>query len=821
MKEIGVSIRLRPVRFAFLVKPGDAKNLKRIFEINSCLWGGLFNPIIPYFERVPRWWDRHPVRFHNARRIIGGYLSFFEPDFVVEAERGLSAKLDLPKEVVLYLDDILMPETERQGRKAYGLNVFELYRDLYRREFQFMLRHKHGIVTVTPEDRKYILFVSCVFGAFPKEDNLTYIGKAYNDAFGPETVKLNSEKLILLYKRGATSALRIGYDKIKVSYSDLHNPTLFVLDATQPQDLIDFWNLRAIQRNVWAIPIQWIKFLSKFCKDFIIRNHIPLPNNPHGVMIHTTIQISRSISEKRAEEIWRDYLKVPTQGAASLRVWYPSFWEKPSDLVWSPLRPVLTAKKNRIEVRITDTENAMIFDPLSPDFVGDYGNDYRWANVIELENTLKTDIATVFPNNLRTPSFPRLNIGERMLVNTEGFITYPRYKDIREYWRIPDGSTALVKWFKTQGVEAEISEAGKTTIQMIEALEGPGGVRRIGHPKIIELLNKMAHKEVKVPSENGEVKEKVYYGHHVHYGELKRLINEISQSGIWSKYSLEAIGERNVIRLGLEVECGECGHKNWYAIDALDYILSCESCLKKFIFPAANPTNRKVNWSYRAIGPFSKPDYAQGAYTSVLAIRFFSYSLGHDNAVTWSTSLKFKLKSGKESEADFVLWYQRKRLLENNYEPQMVFGECKSFGKECFQQKDVLKLKILGSFFPGSILVFATMKEELSKAEKKIISSLALWGRRYSRSSEYRAPVIVLTGTELFAPYMVEVKWEEKGGKHAEFVEPASVRLENLNVLADLTQQLYLDLPSYHEWREAKWKKKAAKKKSGLDSTVK
>lgn len=85
MRDISLLLRLRPIRFAFLIKPNDAKNLKRIFDINTSLWGDLFNPIIPCFERIPKWWDRHPARFGSARQIIDGYLKFYEPDFIVEA----------------------------------------------------------------------------------------------------------------------------------------------------------------------------------------------------------------------------------------------------------------------------------------------------------------------------------------------------------------------------------------------------------------------------------------------------------------------------------------------------------------------------------------------------------------------------------------------------------------------------------------------------------------------------------------------------------------------------------------------------------------
>ena len=145
-----------------------------------------------------------------------------------------------------------------------------------------------------------------------------------------------------------------------------------------------------------------------------------------------------------------------------------------------------------------------------------------------------------------------------------------------------------------------------------------------------------------------------------------------------------------------------------------------------------------------------------------------------------------------------MLWYQREETLALNYPTELVFAEVKSFGKEAFTPDDMNKMKLLAEAFPGSTLVFATMKEELSQKEINRIRKLAEWGRVYYKDrNQTRAPVIVLTGTELFTEMSLEESWKEKGGKHKRLIEPGWVRTDNLRVLADLTQQLYLEMPSY------------------------
>ena len=39
---ITVNRRLRPIRLAFIVEPKDKQTLRKILQINTCLWGGRY-----------------------------------------------------------------------------------------------------------------------------------------------------------------------------------------------------------------------------------------------------------------------------------------------------------------------------------------------------------------------------------------------------------------------------------------------------------------------------------------------------------------------------------------------------------------------------------------------------------------------------------------------------------------------------------------------------------------------------------------------------------------------------------------------------------
>ena len=118
----------------------------------------------------------------------------------------------------------------------------------------------------------------------------------------------------------------------------------------------------------------------------------------------------------------------------------------------------------------------------------------------------------------------------------------------------------------------------------------------------------------------------------------------------------------------------------------------------------------------RLIGPFAFPNYAKGGYAAALAIRFFAdvISENGNSEVTWSSGQELVLPTSERVEADFMLWHQREKNFGINYPAETVFGEAKSFGRPgeaVFEQDDIDRMKLLAEEFPGSILVFATMKE--------------------------------------------------------------------------------------------------------------
>jgi len=110
---------VRPLRIAFLVAPNDRESLLKVLRLATCLWGGIFNPIVPAGRRLPSWWPR-TSRCADIRSVVAGYLDTFEPDYVVPTADYQCTWV--PGRDVLALDELLSDAHEEIG---YGVSTAE------------------------------------------------------------------------------------------------------------------------------------------------------------------------------------------------------------------------------------------------------------------------------------------------------------------------------------------------------------------------------------------------------------------------------------------------------------------------------------------------------------------------------------------------------------------------------------------------------------------------------------------------------------------------------------------------------------------------
>ena len=307
-------------------------------------------------------------------------------------------------------------------------------------------------------------------------------------------------------------------------------------------------------------------------------------------------------------------------------------------------------------------------------------------------------------------------------------ITYlSSYKEWSIHLGIPDAEAVFVEWFRQHSWSVILSSPGRIARQIFLALGGTGGVGILTNEGIVKLLERMS---------DGKTMRKQAF-----VGEISRIAN-LDRFPVQADRLLKRLTDDRVFRLSVEVQCPVCTQRSWYSLEDMAYKLQCMKCLDSFDVPSHSPDD--LAWSYRSFGPFSLPGYAQGSYSVLLTHHFFSGTLHGSTTIIMS----FNAESGKKKiEADFGLFFSQRAF--GIPSTLLLFAECKSYGR--FERCDIERMVYLGGEFPGSVLVFSTLRKELTAKEKQMLRRAVTRGRCYSVHDPNQGVLSVLVGNAIVA----------------------------------------------------------------------
>jgi hypothetical protein len=750
-------------------------------------------------------WRQHAYKEIAGRGLADAYIRFFEPDVFVEVEDGLAEEAGIVKplhlwhERVVSLTQFIGRDRRRRADFLFGLSVYDVYADLYEQEFRFEARKKRKVALVDGDDP----FCEAVFGSFSHSRPLDYLKKAYLDVFEPEIVPANCDSCRRLIEGQYFTPRRATFHGLDVNFENRDDPTIFVFDPSKTVDLIDYWNLRQFKSGVFPVNVHWFGNFADILRRMVRDNFGPLPGNKNGVMIHPVMEFSRSIPSSVQDDLLARHMQEIPKGSLIRKDWYDPIWRTQ----WrsagiQPRRAKLSASEAKLEEKVDESETLLQFPAPSPKFASKYSmaeNHVRWVNVVRLSSYFshETRFALTFPPNIKGGNFPELGLADHSLSTREGIVVFQAYKSQSASLRLMSQRDAVVGWLASHGIEAKTSSSGHNADQVLRAVGGTSGCWLFANEGTVRLLDKMA-KTIQREIDGTTTQ---YPDRTASVAEWKEMLGRRSKA-LFSRAKLGDFTDRNVIRLGLTVACQNCTKENWFSLSDVNYEVVCERCLNRFSFPQSGLKFNESDWRFRVLGPFSVPDYADGAYATALTLRLFNHALHGGRAhTTFAAGLEISLGESK-FEVDFAGWYTEGKKFWLDPSPVVVFGEAKSFGAEVFKDRDVRRMRALVEKFPGAYVVFSAMKHQLAAVERDRIRKFAEWGRMLQSNGEPRAMVIVLTGTELFADRYLKKAWEDFGGKHSEMIKHPSTNIDDLWTLAEITQQLYLGMPSYWRWYE-------------------
>lgn len=823
-----VSVKLRPIKLAFLVNPNDKKSLLKAIEINTFLWGGTYNPIIPTYQRIPSAWKERLSDDPSAKSVISGYLDNFDPDYVVPMGECVDYNLDLGHRKRIVDVSEILERVENDGIPNYGIGLFEILSYFIETELKFERRDPLDIC-IPRFGARYSLFFSSVFGKLPENID-TILWENFVKPLQAKEIDCSSSNYAELLDPQKLFLRRM--TRFYLESRGRSKQCIFFLDATNCLDVMDYWNLRAIGWNAIPIPKQFAQSdkTMQLAQDFIAENHVPRYSNPE-IYHYTTILRSRSISKDEHRQ-FSDSLDISLPDETredpkiSLQIWYPRIWNEwargPDHVECCEL------VTDTDEYDISGNEETIRFKTLDPEFISIHYAGFdasRFANEIDFKLYGDKELrAEVIPESevelaraIDKFSFYHWRISK------SGLVYLSPHSDSTVNLSLPQAEEVFTRWMKLKGWTAELSAPGRIAKQMIQQLDGVEGTWILAQEGIIQLLRKMnsrdeilteLHKEIlklqRLLKQNDlhtaeqEVESFVKYLKKIQLqlgGDGKSLLeehvrNEIQEITNRLGYEIEDAADKmiqqlvdaKVFQLGLEVQCPVCTQRSWYSVKGTDYELQCSSCLTRFSLPHAS---KEIKWSYRPLGPFSLPNHAQGAYTVLLTLRFFSGFSLLKGATTPLMSFTAQKDGMKPLEADLALFFQESKY--RNTKTEVIFIECKTFNS--FRQKDVDKMADLGKAFPGAIIAFAKLEEHLRDEEKTILCALVNRSRKNRLNNRPFNPVLILTGKELFWKSDFSEWWKKRGG-----MRMAVNSREGMLELCDFTLQTNLGIDSWDRW---------------------
>ena len=771
-----VNVKLRPIKLAFLVNPNDKESLLKAIEINTFLWGGAYNPIIPTYKQISSKWKKFPhERNISAKSVVSGYLDNFDPDYVVPMGECIDYNLDIGHRKKI--DDVsdILASVEENRVPNYGIGLFEVLSYFIETELKFERRDPLDIC-VPRFGTHFRLFFSSVFGEFTENIDAIFwknfagaLGAKKIDCFASTYAELLDPQKIFLRRMTQFYIKTRGHSE----------PCIFFLDATNCLDVMDYWNLRAIGWNLIPIPKQFVQSdkTMQLARDFVAEHYIPRYSNPETYH-HTTVLGSRSISEDEQQQ-FSDSLDIACfdetrrNSKISHRISYPRIWSEwargPDHVECCDL------VADTDEHDISENEETVRFKTLDPEFVSIHYAGFdasRFANEI--------DISLYGDKGLRAEVIPESEVQlaraidkfsfYHWRISKSGLVYLSPHSDNTVNLSLPQAEEVFTRWMKLKGWTIELSAPGRIAKQMIQQLGGIEGTWILAQEGIIKLLGRMnSRKEIltelreeisKLPellkqnefqTAKGKVETFVKFLREVQF-QLDGDEKSMSEEFVWSEiqkitnqmgHKIEGAADRirqqlidaKVFQFGIEVQCPVCTKHSWYSMDSMNSELQCSKCPAQFPSPS---TSKEIKGAYRTLPPFNLPNRVDGAYTVLLTIRFFSDFSLLNGATTPLMSFKAQKDGMEPLEADLALFFQESKF--RNSKTEIIFVECKTFNP--FRKKNIDKMADLGKAFPGAILVFAKLEEDLLDEEKTILYPLVNRSRRNRKNNNPFNPIL-------------------------------------------------------------------------------
>lgn len=786
--KIGVNQTSSPIKFCFLIEPKSEEKFERALRICFSYWGGIYFPILQLFKELPHLYRQEYGIALDTQEYYTNTINNYDPDIILHDN---SLEIEFLKKVVgdrtlvtieKFLFDI------KNEVNNYGINISHLIGDVITKEFKFKRNDEVKLQIPNTQDSSLFLkaFLGCIIEDFQQQVNKELELESY--FISP---KISFDNIIEFYPTENITILEIIGQKIR-SIPERHwykGESIYFLNDNRLNDILNYWNLRALGWNIIPIPISQIE--NKYFSEFIERFVYHQLNKTQDLTL-ITYQVSITCTKEQKALIANKLRLVQEKIKGSFQFvfqgWFPRFWDERAileadkvlcgkiqvDWVYSQVE----INENLVQIKITDvpfklTSDYHIIASHKVNLEFSYFDEY-------VENAgLIYGIETIDWIRL-THTFGGV---DRWRLSNTGLSYFVRRDNDEVFFYIPKAKDYFKIYFSKKENKLIETPNGRLANEVLKNIGGIRGTHFLQNKSSLNILELV---------ENGKI---VNYS--LLIGEIKRNLN--INDNLYVQSYIKTLLENKIIEFGAAIQCDVCQQRTFYLSNELNDRMTCSICRNRFDLPMNKPS--EIKWSYRGIGPFSKNNKVGGIMSVFLTLKLFGEEFS-DTSRNMSALIGFELaKKGSVKEVDLALIVQEGD--KDNIAPDLVFCECKTF--KLFTKEDADRMIELGNEFPNSILVFSTLNDDLQKEEKDEITRVVNIFRKGVGKRPLN-PVLILTANELLPKSLFR-----HFNEYEENAKPILRYNDWLGNICQLSVKKHLDLKTWGEIREELWQKEMKK----------
>jgi len=562
------------------------------------------------------------------------------------------------------------------------------------------------------------------------------------------------------YKKLTPSALS-RFDLRRDRSPNWEYPGLYVGDANDFADVVNFWNLRAANVQVLFYDPNNDARLGEMTRAFLQ----VLKERPREA---AHFESDFSIWSKRGKEV--DLKRFEAQRVGRVEI---------DDGIWNGLNlkpPLMYIEDVRVLGSRSEHDSipSLTFELRDKPFYDDpeVHRQHFVASIDALTYGGDEQVTFSYPFLPELNDFYRREAcvvvdGARSERNGLGFITNVGRDTLTI--RALRRRSLITNIFGVFGMKAEASEAGRIASRLIQQMGGVQGCRPFKIAGVRALIEK--YKPFQSFTRGGatqiiaDVDPVTGVPNFAPYESLF-----IDGEAAKPNRVFDYLAKKNVFRVGLKFTCPNCELEFWTSLDDVATEVTCEYCGQRF---NVTPHLKDGAWAYRRSGLFGREDHQEGAIPVALTLQQLGTVL--DWGMVFVTSMTIESATGafNPCETDFVITSEEGFFDEHL---GLAIGECK--GRLEITEQDVKNLSQVADAFPkdriAPFIVFSkTIPFTPAEIERCRVAQPA--GRKR---------IILLSDREL-EPYFVY----ERASKEFE-IDSTAISLQDL---ANTTHSLYFD----------------------------